>query len=279
MPIHYQVVGEGYPIVMLHGWTLDHQAMFHALEPIFEKCNSWKRIYIDLPGMGRSVPQESIQNSDDMLGAVLELMDQIIPNQPFVVCGYSYGGLMARGIAHLRRGSVRGMLLFAPVIIADPTQREVPEHQALWRDPVLLPKLSPEDADEFELSMVVQGEREWQRFRDEILIPSKRANSSFLDRVRENGYGLSFDIDQNPVRFEHPVLIIAGRQDDVVGFKDVWRLLDKYPHATFAVLDIAGHNLQIERPGLFEALVHDWLDRLESSVSKEESPIPTTEFR
>lgn len=264
MSIHYQVVGEGYPIVMLHGWTLDHQAMFHALEPIFEKRNGWKRIYIDLPGMGRSAPQESIQNSDDMLSAVLELIDEVIPNQPFVVCGYSYGGLMARGLAHLCRDSVRGMLLFAPVIIADPEKREVGAHQSLWIDPALLSKLPPEDASEFEASMVVQGEQEWERFRDEILIPSRCSNTSFLDRVRENGYGLSFDIDHSPDQFEHPVLIITGRQDDVVGFKDAWSILDNYPRATFAVLDMAGHNLQIERPILFEALIHDWLDRLES---------------
>ena len=30
----------------------------------------------------------------------------------------------------------------------------------------------------------------------------------------------------------------------------------------FAVLDVAGHNLQFERPELFGALVRDWLDRV-----------------
>lgn len=37
MSISYQVIGEGYPIVMLHGWTLDHRVMQHAMEPLFEK--------------------------------------------------------------------------------------------------------------------------------------------------------------------------------------------------------------------------------------------------
>jgi pimeloyl-ACP methyl ester carboxylesterase len=38
--------------------------------------------------------------------------------------------------------------------------------------------------------------------------------------------------------------------------------LPHYPRATFAVLDVAGHNLQIEQPRLFNALMHEWLDRV-----------------
>ena len=52
MSIYHKVIGEGYPIVMLHGWTLDHQVMLHAMEPLFEKRSGMKRIYIELPGMG-----------------------------------------------------------------------------------------------------------------------------------------------------------------------------------------------------------------------------------
>lgn len=45
----------------------------NAMEPLFEKRSGWKRIYIDLPGMGFSKPQPSIQNSDDILDAILRL--------------------------------------------------------------------------------------------------------------------------------------------------------------------------------------------------------------
>jgi pimeloyl-ACP methyl ester carboxylesterase len=62
--------------------------------------------------------------------------------------------------------------------------------------------------------------------------------------------------------FERPTLILTGRQDDAVGYLDQWRLLPHYPRATFAVLDVAGHNLQIEQPELFTALMLEWLDRV-----------------
>lgn len=46
------------------------------------------------------------------------------------------------------------------------------------------------------------------------------------------------------------------------GYRDAWGILEKYPRATFAVLDRAGHGVAGEQPVLFEALVGDWLDRV-----------------
>ncbi len=38
---------------------------------------------------------------------------------------------------------------------------------------------------------------------------------------------------------------------------------DNYPRATFAVLDQAGHFVNIEQNVLCQALMHEWLDRVE----------------
>ena len=261
MSIYHKVIGDGYPIVMLHGWTLDHQVMLHAMEPLFEKRSGWKRIYIDLPGMGHSKPQPSIQNSDDILEVILRLLDEIIPGQPFIICGNSYGGYIARGIAHTRQDTVRGLLLMAPLTIPEFDKRVVPPQTVLKRDSSLISHLSPEEADEFCSMGVVQGQTEWERFRNEILLPSKQTNYEFVNHIRQNGYGFTFDITS---KLEYPTLIITGRQDNVVGYYDAWRLIEDYPRATFAVLDMAGHNLQIEQTDVFNALVHNWLNRLES---------------
>ncbi len=260
MAIYYKEMGEGFPIVMLHGWSLDHQVMFHAMEPLFEKRSGWKRIYIDLPGMGQSKSHPSIKNSDDILEAVVRLLDEIIPGQPFVVCGNSYGGYIARGIVRLRQDQVHGLLLMAPMTIPEFDEREVPKQSVLKRDSNLISELSTEDAEAFCAMGVVQGKTEWERFRNEILLPSKQTNYEFTNEIRQNGYDFTFDIS---TELEHPTLIITGRQDNVVGYNDAWRLIEDYPRATFAVLDMAGHNLQIEQTDVFNALVLNWLDRLD----------------
>ena len=264
MPVYYKVEGEGFPVVMLHGWSLDHQVMKHAMEPLFAARKGWKRIYIDLPGMGRSEADPSIRDSDGMLGAVLQLLDGLLPGKPFVLCGYSYGGYIARGIASKRKELVQGLMLLAPVTIPAFGSRTLPPFTVLKKDTDLLSGLGPEESEAFSSIGVVQGRAEWKRFQKEIWIPSKQSKSEFLTYINQNGYGFSFDVS---CKLDKPVLIIAGRQDHIVGYADALPLLEDYPRATFAVLDMAGHNLQLEQPNVFEALAGNWLDRLETALA------------
>ncbi len=50
--VYYEVYGEGKPILMLHGWPLDHRYLVSDMEPLFTHRDGRKRIYLDLPGMG-----------------------------------------------------------------------------------------------------------------------------------------------------------------------------------------------------------------------------------
>ena len=52
--VHYELLGEGRPIIMLHGWSVDHRHMVSDMEPLFRQRDGWKRIYLDLPGHGRT---------------------------------------------------------------------------------------------------------------------------------------------------------------------------------------------------------------------------------
>ena len=40
--VHYKAFGEGKPIVMLHGWPLDHRVMVSNMEPLFQDRDGWK---------------------------------------------------------------------------------------------------------------------------------------------------------------------------------------------------------------------------------------------
>jgi pimeloyl-ACP methyl ester carboxylesterase len=66
-------------------------------------------------------------------------------------------------------------------------------------------------------------------------------------------------------------LILVGRQDAMVGYRDAWDILKNYPRGTFVMLDRAGHNRQIEQETLFNALVNEWLDRVEESCEEKNS--------
>jgi len=46
-------------------------------------------------------------------------------------------------------------------------------------------------------------------------------------------------------------------------YEDILPLLKNFPRSTLAILDMAGHLLQIEQRKLFETLTKEWLIRTE----------------
>ena len=102
-------------------------------------------------------------------------------------------------------------------------------------------------------------------YRSDVAPGLAVADIEALDRIQRN-WALSIEPESGPV-YTGPTLIVCGRQDSVTGYADQFALLPHYPRATFAVLDVAGHNLQLEQPELFGALVREWLQRLPSAAT------------
>ena len=270
IPIYYEIAGEGTPLLAIHGWSPDHRLMKGCLEPVFEAIDGpYKRIYFDLPGMGRTPGPRWIDGSDRMLDVVLGLVDALIPGERFLVAGESYGGYLARGLVAKRPEMLDGVLLICP--LARPYTKteagldkgDVPDLTVLEPNPALLAGLSDSNRERFVGLAVRQNERVWERFRDEILPALEIADYDFLENCLGHNTPFTFPIDDPAGPFLGPSLILTGRQDCVTGYRDIWSFLECYPRATFAVLDGAGHNLQIEQDALFAALVTEWLDRVD----------------
>ncbi|MDF2989121.1 MAG: alpha/beta hydrolase family protein [Eubacterium sp.] len=263
--VYYEEYGEGIPIIMIHGFTLNHKMMVGCMEPIFNTLPGFKRIYLDLPGMGGTKGEKWINGSDKMLEVVLEFIEKVIPGQRYLVAGESYGGYLARGVLYHQEDKIDGLLLLCPVINARDNDRILPQKTVLVRNQSLLAGLSKEEAQGFEEMSVVQSMEILERYKSEILSGVSMADMDFLQKLRGNYY-FTFDADVMEHTFQKPALLVLGRQDSCVGYKDAWGILDSYPRATFAILDRAGHNLQLEQVELFETLVKEWLFRVEEDV-------------
>jgi pimeloyl-ACP methyl ester carboxylesterase len=273
IPIYYETAGEGTPFLAIHGWSPDHRLMSGCLEPVFTAAGRtgrpYKRIYIDLPGMGRTPGPRWIDGSDRMLDVVLGFVDAVIPGERFLLAGESYGGYLARGVVAKRPEMLDGVLLICPAerphrhTDEDIEWGDVPELVVLEPNPDLLASLSAADRERFVGLAVRQNQRVWEAYRRDILPALALADYDFLANSLARNVTFSFPIDDAAKPFPGPSLILTGRQDNATGYKGIWKILECYPRATFAVLDGAGHNLQIDQDVLFGALVGEWLDRVE----------------
>ncbi len=265
MDVYYEMFGEGRPIIMFHGWGIDHRHMLSTMEPLFKDRRGWKRIYLDLPGHGATPGKDWVTNQDKFLDVVLDFIDAVIPGQRFVVAGASAGAYLARGVAYRLPASMDGLLLEVPLITAFAAMRHVPSPVTLVADQALVSALNPDEADGYFQYAVVQSQKVADFVRTEYTAAGEAGDQAFQAKIREHdeNYAFSFDVDALPCPFPAPTLIVTGRQDSIIGYRDAWGILENYPRATFAILDRSGHFLEIEQKELFHALAGEWLDRVE----------------
>jgi len=262
--VYYEVYGEGRPVILFHGWTLDCQTMINTYEPFFEHHPGWKRIYPDLPGHGRTPGQEWIQNQDQILDVMIEFVDQVIGNERFVVAGMSAGAYLARGVVYRKQKSIDGLLLVVPLIFAADDKRSLTPHKVIIEDPDLSNDLTDVEREIWGMA-VVRNQRILDKIRQDPELLDETGDEGFRVAIREdpNRYSFSFNIDRLPEPFSSPTLVICGKQDAFVGYQDAWTLVDKYPRCTYAVLDRAGHLLEWEQESLLHNLMEEWIFRVE----------------
>ncbi|MDQ8756843.1 alpha/beta hydrolase [Sphingosinicella sp. LHD-64] len=266
--------GSGRDIVFVHGWSMDHRDEIRIYEPIFARRTGWRRHYVDLPGMGRSPADPRIRDLDDMLDGLARWIRHRIGDGPAILAGTSAGAYLALGA--LARPDIRvdGLLLRAPLIVPDNERRDVDPPAPIITDAAVRETIAPAEREamgELMIQTLAYLEAMRAKMREAVTPAMAAANQAFLTSIRgdPSRYRLRALAGSLP-GFERPALIVTGRLDASVGYRDAWRLMPGFPRATFVTLDRAEHGVPIDQQQVFAALVDDWLDRLEEDRAARE---------
>jgi len=271
LPIYYEEHGEGKPVLCLHGFAVDHRIVKGALEPIFlkqtepkidKRIGNYRRIYLDLPGMGQTPRRDWIENADVMLEVVKQFIAKVIGEEIFLLVGQSYGGYLALGLVLDPTLKIDGLFLIAPCVIADRRKRKLPAKRQMVVDPEVESIVSSlMDYEKFLDAFVMVTKENWYRFEAEILPGLRAADVEFLKGYRKRGYGFSFEPDLRRVKveFRNLIYVMASQDDHVVGWVDVVNLLKGASPSVFAIVDENGHYLHIEGSDIFSICLQDWL--------------------
>jgi pimeloyl-ACP methyl ester carboxylesterase len=250
VPVHYVEHGAGLPVLVLHGAGVDHREVMACLEPVFEATTGLRRIYPDLPGMGRTPAPDPIGSADDVLELLLAFVDGVAGAGPLLVVGHSAGGYYAQAVADRRPHQVLGLALVCPLLAG---LHDVPQHEVT---------AGPGDIGdpEFRAYFTVQTAEMLDRYERYVEPAARLADQAALARIGAR-WELSSRVP-DPAPYDGPSLVLTGRQDSTVGYARACELYGHRPHATVAVLDRAGHALPHEQPELLRALVTEWLGRV-----------------
>lgn len=251
--VHYTEHGAGVPLVALHGGGVDHGEIEAAVEAVVPDPG-YRRIYPDLPGMGRSTA-DGLTGNDGVVGVLAGFVDRLGAG-PVLLLGHSYGAYLASGVTARRPDLVRGLALVCPIGERTGT---VPDHVVVHEDPDAHDELDAGLRDGFDDYFVVRTRATARRYRDHVVPGTTLVDHAAMERLAA---GWAVDVGTGS---SVPTLIVAGRQDSAVGYTDAVALLDHYPRATLAVADGAGHALMHERPALLGTLLADCFDRVRVS--------------
>ncbi|USS84801.1 alpha/beta hydrolase [Fructilactobacillus myrtifloralis] len=234
------------PIIFLHGYELDGTSLMPLTEPVFKKLLfGYQRIYIDLPGMGRSRELEFIDAKTTLQELVQTL--RALNLSRFLVVGQSYGGYLATGLKKDFPHAMKAQLLVVPMVVPKLAERTLDNlaHPYVGSN-------SDQFTDDFKAVNVILNHLKFALYQRLIEKPLAYNQSTNLTRVMNSDlYSLP-----NWLNAIEPVatMLLVGRYDNIVGHKDPVKLLTlKYPELGIKQYGNSGHNLMIDETDRFTA--------------------------
>ncbi len=219
----------------LHGFT-QTKATGHQFRSIL--AGQHELLTIDLPGHGENA------NVTASLDETADLLIDTLPNEPFILAGYSLGGRVALHVAlrHPERVSRLALLSTTAGIVS------VGERQARrTRDEALATRIESIGTDAFLNEWLSQP-----MFSSLLPDPRERTARStnakgLAGSLRHAGTGTQAWLGPRLQELTTPTTIVAGA-NDAKFVTEAERLADYIPFASISVVLDAGHAAHLERP-------------------------------
>ncbi len=254
MLMHYLEIGEGEPLVLLHG-------LFGSgtnLRGLAKKLATVRRVVLaDLRNHGRS-PHASRMRYEDMAEDMDELLSRVdAASADFV--GHSMGGKAAMVLALTRPHRVRRLAVvdIAPIAYS---HGYLPLIRAL-RSLDLSKLRSRGEADQALAASVPDAATRMFVLQNLVKESGKFYWRVNLDAIESDMQSVIGFPQFSGRRFDGPSAFLAGERSDYVQDRHRTRILELFPHARLDRIAGAGHWVHVDQPqALAEALL-DFLKR------------------
>ena len=253
---HYREQGQGIPLVLIHGFPLDHRIWAAQLAGLSDCC---RVIAVDLKGFGESVSTE-VFTMESLADELHQLLAQI-GALPCVIGGLSMGGYVALAFAEKFAGDLKGFILIDSKSEADPRAAkenrqklaELAMHGGAAHSgavPVaaqMLPKmLAPSTFGEKPkvvktLQQIMEG-----------VPPVTIANACYAMRDRPDRTSILSS-------FTFPSLIVLGELDAFIPASLGEAMKQLMPRGQLALIPKAGHMPPLEQPEALNEVVRQFM--------------------
>src|SRR5215831_12464684 len=253
MNLHFEVVGEGRPVVILHG-LLGSADNWRSMS---RRLGAHYQVFaLDLRNHGRS-PRSGILDYDVMVADVREFMGQLALRR-IVLLGHSMGGKVAMQFAIEYSEQVDRLIVvdIAPKAY-EPSQRyllkamrslDLSRYKSADVDAVLAPEVSSESLRQFLIKNLARDENGRLRWKMHL----EAIDRNYDKLLRGLGAERSFN---------KPTLFIRGGRSNYIEDDDALLIRQMFLQAEIATLPKAGHWVHVDAPEEFFQTVLNFLNR------------------
>lgn len=238
--IAYQVDGEGFPLVLIHGFCEDHRIW----EEVMVELENYKVIRIDLPGFGHSEVVENNISIDYFAEAVKQVLDDL-SIQKCLMIGHSMGGYTTLAFAELFPQYLHAFGLFHSHSYADSDEGKDKRQRSIdfiatnghiHYVKQLIPKLFPASFISSKRFLVDKLVFNASQYNQKGIIGGLVAMRDRVDRT---------SVLRNS---NVPVLFILGEKDDLIPFEKQVDQTYLPAISTVNIFSKTGHMGMIENP-------------------------------
>ncbi len=229
----YERRGSGTPLVLLHGFPLDHHT-WDFVAPLLE--GTFDLILPDLRGFGQSTTVDEMHTLDAFASDIEGLLDHL-GIQKAAVTGHSMGGYVALAFAQLYPDRIRGLGLVSTQTLSDPPDRkegryksaaEVAEKGTSGVVDTMTPKFTSDE------SLQRSARKIMERQKPAAYIGALKAMAERMDT------------SSLLASATYPVVIIHGDKDSIIPVDRAREAKSALPDAHFVELPGVGHLPMME---------------------------------
>jgi 3-oxoadipate enol-lactonase len=245
--------GGGTPLLLVHGFPLDHTMWQGQLDGLAETC---RVIAPDLRGFGASSVIAGTATMAQMADDLAALLDLLAITERVVFCGLSMGGYVAWQFALRHPQKLAKLILCDTRAVADSaevaagrlksTEKVLKEGASVVAE-AMLPKLFAPDTAKSQPAIV---EATWQ-------VMLRTAPEGIAAALR--GMAERPDVTAQLGQITVPALVICGEHDGIAPPAEMRGIAQQLPAGKFALVQNAGHMAPLEQPTAVNAAIREFL--------------------
>src|SRR5512143_855589 len=233
--IAYTKRGQGAPLVLIHGYPLDH-SIWNEVAPLLEP--NFDLIMPDMRGFGESDVMEADDSILDYASDIARLLTHLRISKAYVA-GHSMGGYVALAFARMYEERLSGLGMISSQMAADTQERRAGRYATA--EQVLKEGVQPVvDAMTTKLS----ADPAIQDFVRDVIARQPPVGIASALRAMANRPDSS-DIFKE---FPFPVVIVHGDADMLIPVERGQEMKDALPSARYTGLPGVGHMPMMENP-------------------------------